>query len=115
VADLKIDSPLVMFRQKYTSSTPTLFGFLNHANVHPHAIALLYSPDGLPSIKLSAEKPFIKITPDIKNLIKDKLVDLVVYGRRASSEQCDIFEEINPNFAGNISTIQFKFSNYFFY
>jgi len=43
--DLKVDSAFVTYRRKLTSKTPDLFGFLDIAHVHPHAVLLLYSRD----------------------------------------------------------------------
>lgn len=96
-ADLKVNSKFVAFRQKCTR-TPSLYSFLNNANVYPHAIALVSKPDGLPDIKLTDKSPYISLTPDIKKLISDNLKDIVVYGRRANAEKCDIFEELHTNF-----------------
>lgn len=97
-ADLKVDSSWVTYRGKFTKKTPSLFGFFSNANIYPHAVALVYRHDGFPDIKLSEKRPYIKITSDIKQLISDTLVDMVVYGRRAVAEQCEIFEELHDDF-----------------
>src|SRR3569832_2009497 len=88
-----VNSPLVTFKQIFSKSV-SLFSFISKGNTYPHAIALLYSSDGLPDIRLTEKKPVIKITPEILKLLSGAIVDIVIYGCRAIAEHCSVFEEL---------------------
>lgn len=71
--------------------------FIPNANDHLRAIALLKGQpptESLPTITLSRKKPSIVINREILELLNKVVVDMVVYGRRAPSDSCSVFEDI---------------------
>jgi len=96
-ADLRVDNSLITYKHKFTQ-TPGLFNFFGNANKYPHAVLFLYAPDGLPDIKLSQQVPHIKVTEEIRKKLQTALIDMVVYGRRATNQKCEIFELLHQNF-----------------
>lgn len=97
--DVRIPNAYVRFRNEFQKNQKTLFSFLSTANKNLHAIAILYSEKNpIPEITLSAKQPFIKIDNDLKELIKSNLMDMVVYGRRAPFDNCELFLDLYPKF-----------------
>lgn len=99
-ADLKTSSPYVLYRNKFSGNKNTLETFLGRGNKHLYAIALLYKASySFPELVLTQKKPAIKIDQDIKDLIKNTLVDLVVYGRKAPYDDCALFTYLRNDYA----------------
>lgn len=75
-----------------------VFGFVfEKGDKNLHAIALLYKKDySFPELALNSEQPFIKIDQNIR--ITTNLVNMVVYGRKAPYDHCEIFTELCTEF-----------------
>ncbi len=111
-ADISTDDPSFGFQKKFESKYVTgtqrsIASFLLPAdqvqgetinNEVPYGLALLYSESPLPELKLSRSKKSIPVTQEIENLVRDKLVDLVVYATTAPTDRCLIFELLHPPF-----------------
>lgn len=66
---------------------------------HLHAIALLYKEsNNFPELALSMKNPYIIINDNIKQVIHDNLVDMVVYGRQAPYDNCVLFNDLYNEF-----------------
>lgn len=99
LADLKVPSPYVHFRNEFQRNTQNIFTFLNTGNKHLHAVVVLFKAnDALSDISLTAKKPFIKLTDHYKDLIRANIVDMIVYGRRAAFDSCKLFSDLFPNY-----------------
>lgn len=93
--DLTTDSPFVLYRNKYSGRASTSQQFMWTGSAHLHAIALLYKKSyNFPEIQLSAKNPYIMMTDEIRDLIQNNLVDLVVYGRQAPYDNCALFTDL---------------------
>lgn len=98
--DLKSDSPIVNFRNKFTGNSQSLHSFFNKDNTHLHAIAIVYKKGySFPELVINAKKPFIAINSDILELIKSNLIDLIVYGTKSSHDNCEIFTNLYNEYA----------------
>ena len=99
-ADLKIPNDYIKYRHGFIKGINTMANFLINANTHLHAIVLLYDhKNPFKDIILTQNQQFIKIDESVKSLLTAYTVDMVVYGRRASSNRCNLFEAIKPEFA----------------
>lgn len=69
--------------------------FLNKGDKNVHAIALLYKKDNMfPELVLTSKMAVLNIDKEIKQLIKDNLLDLIVYARKSQYEHCAIFADL---------------------
>lgn len=74
--------------------------FFNKNNVDLHGIAVVYKKGyPFPELVLSSRKPLITINEDIQSLIKLNLVDLVVYGKKAPYDNCELFTNLCDDYA----------------
>lgn len=107
-ADIKVPNSSIKFTRSFsTDGIISITNFITNANEHLHAIGLLYGRNNAFSdIVLEKNKRYIAINDDIKQILKDHLVDLVVYGRRADYDRCAIFEEIYPQFTNRKYTLR---------
>lgn len=83
--DMLITDPFFVYRNKFTANTQSLYmAFLNKANKHLRAIVYKrgYS---FPELVINAKKLFITVNREIEELLKGNLVDLIVYGRKATT------------------------------
>lgn len=97
--DMNIKSEMVAYRNKFTGNSQTLGAFLNIGNKHIHAIALIYKRNyAFPEINLNVKRPFITIDSEMEVLIKSNLVDLLVYGRKAPYDTCEIFTNLHEDY-----------------
>lgn len=100
-ADQKAPSHFINYRKKFGPNTRAITNFMLGGNKYLQAIALLYGPgESLQEIALTEKRQYIDLTNDYETLVKNHLVDLVVYGRRAPRDRCDIFENLYPQFSG---------------
>lgn len=98
-AQLKLpeNSDKIIFR--YESAQPLITNFLKNGNKGAKAIILIYKKNHkFDDIVLTQSVSAIKINDKILSLIKDHLVDMVVYAELEQSEKCKIFERIQPTF-----------------
>lgn len=99
-ADIKVPNDYVKFRQSFMRGSQAIMNFIKSGSPkHLEAIAIIYK-DNYPFAQfiLSQSKPFILMNEDIKKIIKDNLIDLVVYGKKAPFDKCAFFEELYPDF-----------------
>lgn len=100
--DLSSKSNLLKYRGKLTGNSNSMISFLsigNMANTHLHAIAVLYKKGyAFPELVITQEKAFLYINDNIQELIKENLIDLVVYTRKAPFETCEFFTRLHENF-----------------
>lgn len=100
--DLSSKSNLLKYRGKLTGHSNSMISFLsigNMANTHLHAIAVLYKKGyAFPELVITQEKAFLNINDNIQELIKENLIDLVVYTRKAPFETCEFFTRLHENF-----------------
>lgn len=94
-ADITTDSSFVLYRNKFRGTASNNQQFMWTGSRHLHAIALLYKQsNNFPEIFINAKNPYMMVTDEIKDLIKNNLVDLVVYGRRAPYDNCALFSDL---------------------
>ena len=82
--------------------------FIPDGDQVPYAVALIYSTGSSqrgtakPNLPLMVKhRPDISLdNPDLMEQLRDALVDLVVYGRHAKTDGCNVFEELFPGFVG---------------
>lgn len=112
-SDMKVGDPCVKFRQSFTKGIVSMTNFLKNSNTHLHAIGLLYGiNEPFKNIVINKTNNYIKIDDEVKDILKNNLVDLVVYGRRTEYDRCNIFEEIYPAFINKKYTLrEFDISN----
>lgn len=97
--DLSTDSSFVTYQNKYRGRASNNQQFMWTGSRHLHAIALLYKNTyNFPEIVISAKNPYMMVTNEIKDLIKNNLVDLVVYGRQAPYDNCALFTDLNNEY-----------------
>lgn len=109
--EITTESPYVVYRNKFSGSTRDNQIFMMTGNRHLHAIALLYkNMNNFPEITLSMKNPYIVINDDLKDLIKNNLVDVVVYGRKAPYDNCVLFIDLYNDYA-NMEYILREFDN----
>lgn len=98
-ADLRIPSGYIKFRNNFITGTIT--NFLINGNKNINAIGLLYGrQESFRDIVLTKQKNHIPLDGKMKALLKQHLVDMVVYSKMYDSNRCDIYEEIYPQFVG---------------
>lgn len=98
--DMSADSDYVNYRNKFSKNTQTLFSMFNKGNRHLHAIALLYKASySFPELVISEKTQYIPINSTIEELIRTNLVDMVVYGRKAPYDNCEIFTNLCNQYA----------------
>lgn len=99
-ADSYVPNPSVHFHNQYQRNQKTMDRFLKTGNKDLQAIAVLYNKrSSLPEFTISKSQVFIQLNEELKNIIKDNLVDLVVYGRRAPYDSCELFLDLYPGYA----------------
>jgi hypothetical protein len=90
----------IKFRRKFQTfdGQPTLDSFINNGRKYLNAIVLVYNKEGTPlaDLELTNKKPYIKLDIKFRQIIKDNLVDMVVYGGKAPFEKCNSFEDLAP-------------------
>ena len=114
-ADVYIGNDNVKYRQKFSKGQQTLTSFINNGNKFLNAIALLYNKDGTPLEKftLTPKQPFIKLNEHLTLLIQNNLLDIVVYGRRATFEKCSYYEKIAHKLHGRKYALkEYRVSSY---
>ena len=76
--------------------------FIPDSDEAPHAIMLIFSKNEYHLPEITKERPYVKLfdNPPLMRYLQDSLVDMVVYGRRAPTDRCHIFEDIYPGFIG---------------
>ena len=82
--------------------------FIPDGDVVPYAVALIYSTgreSGSLKLKLknrmTKQKPYISLDDaELIEQLRAALVDMVIYGRRAKTDGCSVFEDLFPAFAG---------------
>ena len=98
--DLFTSSSYVNFKGKFLGSgQQSISRMFSNANKVPFALALLdLSREGGQSstLDISRTRPTVAITNTVKELIKSTVQDLVVYGRKAPFDECNLFNEIYP-------------------
>jgi len=92
-ADIKFTDPMVKSRGKFTKGNPSISNFLQNANTYPSAVAILFSKNGVPEIDLSEKQTYLTVTSVLEPL-RLNIKDLIVYGRRATPDQCSVFEQL---------------------
>lgn len=107
-ADIRIPSPYIKFRTSiFKSGQLSISNFLKNARKSLNAIGLLYAfNDPFPDIKLESGSDALKVDDNIKNILKENLVDLVVYTKLGPMNKCDIYEEIYPQFVDREYTLR---------
>lgn len=101
-ADLTTDSPFIAYRNKFRGSGSNDEQFMWTGSRHLHAIALIYKQsNNFPELTISMKNPYLIITTEIKDLIRDNLVDLVVYGRQAPYDNCALFTDLYNEYTMN--------------
>lgn len=96
-ANMKINSDYIKCRKKLVQNS--MNNFLTNGNDELHAILLLNGKSSpLSTIVLTTQRPVLPISQDVLKVLNEFTVDMIVYGRRAPSERCDIFEQIYPDF-----------------
>ncbi len=107
--DMSVDDALFGFRRKYEGKFSVkgqrdISSFLVPADDEeddrkvPYGLALLFSEGPMTHLKLTRSQKFIKIDSELKKMLKDHVVDLVVYGSDADTNRCLIFEELHRPF-----------------
>lgn len=110
-ANMRPTSQSFVFRNKLTSNTQSVMQFLNKGNVNLHAIAIVYKKGySFPEFVLNKKNSFVNINSEIENLIKTNLVDLIVYGRKAPYDNCNLFINLCPVY-GDKAYILREFDN----
>lgn len=93
--DLNTDSTFVAYRNKFRGKSSNKEQFMWTGNKHLHAVALIYKEsNSFPELTISAKNPYLIINNEIKDLIHNNLVDLVVYGRQAPYDNCALFTDL---------------------
>lgn len=91
-ANLKVPDMAIRYRDQILKSS--MSNMITNGNRLPCALLLYYNPM---QITLDTAYPFQYLEPYLDIIIKSAK-DMVVYGRRAHSNRCDVFEKIQPNF-----------------
>lgn len=99
-ANLKVPDPNIKYRRCFESRTEIAESdFIRNGNDFISAVALIYGKrSNFPDISLSKSHRFLPLQGKIKETVQEHLVDLVVYGRRANADRCEMFEEWVPQF-----------------
>ena len=95
-ADMKVPDPSLTFRHYF--ATKQQANFVPNGDPHPMAIGIIKS-EIIPDFLISDKKRQIEITENWVQILKERIIDLVVYARRAPAESCLIFEQLYPIFA----------------
>ena len=99
-ADLRVPDSDIMFRNEISNKQRA--NFIPNGNTLPIGVALLYKPGGIEFLELREGREKIIIDQSWKDLLKRNILDLIVFGRRAYTNRCDIFEEIFPQYRGKL-------------
>lgn len=101
-ASIRVTDPNVKFRRKFTKGQQLLTSFLNNGDKTLNAIILVYNKDGKPlaDLDLKETQPFLKLNDKLIETIKDNLMDIVVYGRAAPFDRCNVYELLAPKLVG---------------
>lgn len=109
--DLTEASPFFSYRNKYTGNTNSMFSFLTKSDNQLNAIAIIYKKGfSFPQLVLNNKNPFIAINNEIQDLIKSNLVDMMVYGKRATYDSCELFTNLWSEYANKQYVIR-EFDN----
>ena len=100
-ADLHLSDRAVFSTKKILQESGFEEDIINDGDSVPIGVALIYFRGALPEFHLTTEKPHIKLLKTNRwvSFIRSHLVDLVVYGRKSSSNRCNIFEIICDAYA----------------
>lgn len=104
--DSVVPNPTVHYRNEFQRNQKTLYSFLRTGNKDLQAVAVLYNQKPLPEFIISSKQPFIVISNELKKIIQDNLVDLIVYGRRAAVDSCELFLDLYPQYATRKYTLR---------
>ena len=76
--------------------------FIPDSDEAPHAVMLIRSDNDYHLPVITRERPYIKLNgdPPLMTYLQDSVVDMVVYGRYARTDRCQIFEDIYSEFQG---------------
>lgn len=102
-AGLKVPWASLKYRTGYRKKPGKLFtmnDFLVNGNKHIKGIVLIYKRND-PFSRLQLVYPntlWIQINNEIFEIIKETIVDMIVFGKRAPQQQCNIFQKLVPPF-----------------
>lgn len=107
-AEINVPNDFIRFRQCFNNGTIAFVtNFMLNDNSNLQAIGLLYSRgNSLPSIALTKKKNYMLLDDTIIQILKEHLVDLVVYGKKIDQNRCNIYEEIYPGFLNRKYTLR---------
>lgn len=101
-ANMKLPNRYIKFRQiNAPRGVSSMSNFLKNGRKRLNAIGLLYgynNPFNEITIGDNNKEQFLRVNDDIKKILKDSLVDLVVYAKTCPFNRCNIYEEIHPNY-----------------
>ncbi len=99
-ADLKPTDKLFGYRKKFTAGHSSLANFFgSKKDAVPFGLLLLYSQEPMAELRITQKNKYIKVTPEIKKTLKDKMIDMVVFGTASTiPDRCLVFEQLRPNF-----------------
>lgn len=98
--DLKTESPYVSYRNKFTGNAQGLQSFLNKDESSLHAIGILYKKSSsFPELTINPKKTFLSLNSEIVVLIKENLIDFIVYGTKAPYDDCVIFTNLYNDYS----------------
>lgn len=98
-ADIYFKSDYVKSYGKFKKKQKTLLDMMSNANEQIYGVALLYNEgNSIPTLDLSSRNTRLQINDQNSQLISEKIVDLIVYGSKAPTDRCNIFEDLVPSF-----------------
>ena len=108
-ADIPISDARVTSLKKLAHGYGHFTNFLDSAQKPTYGVGLLY---GLHQrIKVTKKQPVLPITPQITAILKYSLIDLVVFGKNQDTWECEIFQQLRPEWSntGSKYLMQTKF------
>lgn len=99
-SEIDTESQYMNYRNKFSGDTNVIQSFLNAGQKNLHAIALIYKKSySFPELVINKKKPYLIINDKIKELIRNNIVDLIVYGRKAPYDNCVLFSNLCSDYA----------------
>ena len=76
--------------------------FVPNSDEAPHAVMLIFSNNEYHIPEITKDRPYVKLydDPSLMTYLQNSIVDMVIYGRYAPSDHCNIFEDLYPGFRG---------------
>lgn len=109
--DMQPNSPYFAYRSKFTGNTQSMFSFLNKGNNYIHALAIIYKKNyGFPEFVLTQKQVFLNIDSNLQEIIRENLVDLVVYTKKSSFDNCKLFTTLHQDYANKLYILR-EFDN----